>query len=200
MTEDQKAAKVEYNRIWRIENRERILARNKAYYLENKERIEEYRSKHKERDAVHKRAHYDRNCEAIKARELARYYADYERIKKVNRERYQNNKETVRDSQNAKNRNRYKSDPEYRARRRASSEKSMWKFTDECTYEMIVELRTQDCFYCGGEGGSVDHLVPRCKGGEDRLDNLVPCCITCNSSKGHSDLADFYLRNEIATA
>lgn len=190
----------EYNRAWRQANKERISARAKEYYLENKERIEEYRRLNKERSAVHKREHYDRNCEAIKARELARYHADKERINKLNRDRYQANKEEIRERQNAKNRIRYATDPDYRARRRASAEKRAWEFTDECTYEMIVELRAQDCFYCGNEGGSVDHLVPKCKGGEDRLDNLVPCCITCNSSKGTSDLEDFYRRTNFATA
>ena len=31
---------------------------------------------------------------------------------------------------------------------------------------------------------TVDHLKPEIEGGMDVLDNLVACCVTCNSSKG----------------
>ena len=200
LTDEQKAAKAARGRIYRLENKEKITASARKYYRENKDKIEEYRQLNKERGAVLKREHYDRNCEAIKARELTRYYANKEAISERNRQRYKENRDAVRERQNSTMRARYASDADYRARRRASAEKRAWQFTADCTYEMIVELRMQDCFYCGNEGGSVDHLVPKSKGGEDRLDNLGPCCITCNSSKGTSDLEDFYRRTEIATA
>ena len=31
---------------------------------------------------------------------------------------------------------------------------------------------------------TVDHVVPRSKGGSHKLENLVLCCGSCNSSKG----------------
>lgn len=31
---------------------------------------------------------------------------------------------------------------------------------------------------------TVDHLVPEAEGGMDVLDNLLACCVTCNSRKG----------------
>jgi hypothetical protein len=31
---------------------------------------------------------------------------------------------------------------------------------------------------------SKDHVVPKSKGGTDSSDNLVPCCMVCNISKG----------------
>ncbi len=33
-------------------------------------------------------------------------------------------------------------------------------------------------------GATVDHIVPEDEGGYDTLDNLVACCVVCNSSKG----------------
>jgi len=53
------------------------------------------------------------------------------------------------------------------------------------------------CYYCGkkidwsnygahGEKGAwtVDHMLPVSRGGTDHMNNLVPACIPCNSSKG----------------
>jgi len=34
------------------------------------------------------------------------------------------------------------------------------------------------------QGATVDHIVPEDDGGYDTIDNLVACCVVCNSSKG----------------
>jgi 5-methylcytosine-specific restriction endonuclease McrA len=48
-----------------------------------------------------------------------------------------------------------------------------------------VLLRDQNCcYYCGQEATTVDHLLPRSKGGNDSMDNLVAACTKCNYSKG----------------
>lgn len=50
----------------------------------------------------------------------------------------------------------------------------------------------QACCYCGAtEKLSIDHLIPRMKGGEDYSDNLVWACKSCNSSKGGRDLLEW---------
>lgn len=49
------------------------------------------------------------------------------------------------------------------------------------------------CVYCGAtEELSVDHLIPRFKGGTDNAENLVCCCKSCNSSKGKKDMLLWY--------
>jgi hypothetical protein len=41
------------------------------------------------------------------------------------------------------------------------------------------------CVYCGSrENLSLDHKTPQSRGGDHSLENLVTCCIPCNSSKG----------------
>ena len=42
------------------------------------------------------------------------------------------------------------------------------------------------CQYCGHERGNltVDHVVPRSKGGRSTWDNIVTCCAPCNRRKG----------------
>ena len=55
-----------------------------------------------------------------------------------------------------------------------------------------------ECFYCGAvftEEGSthrtVDHRVPRSRGGSQRLGNLVFACFACNQRKANSSEAEF---------
>ena len=42
------------------------------------------------------------------------------------------------------------------------------------------------CQYCGGVRGTltIDHVVPRSKGGGSSWDNIVTCCAPCNRRKG----------------
>ncbi|RAL98941.1 HNH endonuclease [Agrobacterium sp. MS2] len=47
------------------------------------------------------------------------------------------------------------------------------------------------CVYCGNPATSIDHVDPRCNGGSNDIENLVPACIPCNSSKGGKLLKDW---------
>ena len=46
------------------------------------------------------------------------------------------------------------------------------------------------CQYCGREADSVDHIVPRSKGGTHTWENVVAACRRCNLAKGNKYLAD----------
>ena len=41
------------------------------------------------------------------------------------------------------------------------------------------------CAYCGSSLGSltIDHIVPRSRGGDTTFENCVACCIACNAAK-----------------
>jgi len=39
------------------------------------------------------------------------------------------------------------------------------------------------CFYCGGEFEELDHALCVAAGGEHSLDNVRPCCRSCNQKK-----------------
>lgn len=38
---------------------------------------------------------------------------------------------------------------------------------------------------------TIDHKIPRCRGGRKTLDNLVLCCNRCNKLKGHMTEEEF---------
>ena len=41
------------------------------------------------------------------------------------------------------------------------------------------------CQYCGKTGNlTIDHIVPKSKGGEDVWENVASCCVRCNNKKG----------------
>lgn len=41
------------------------------------------------------------------------------------------------------------------------------------------------CYYCGEHADTVDHLIPKSRGGAHTKQNLVACCSPCNSVKSH---------------
>jgi 5-methylcytosine-specific restriction endonuclease McrA len=50
--------------------------------------------------------------------------------------------------------------------------------------QRILQRDGYTCQMCGGEGNSVDHILPRSAGGADHDWNLQTLCRSCNSSKG----------------
>jgi 5-methylcytosine-specific restriction endonuclease McrA len=46
------------------------------------------------------------------------------------------------------------------------------------------------CAYCGEKGSTIDHVVPRSRGGRHEWDNVVLACLPCNSRKGDRLLAE----------
>ncbi len=41
------------------------------------------------------------------------------------------------------------------------------------------------CQYCAGPAESIDHVLPRSRGGQHTWDNVVACCRRCNVRKGN---------------
>jgi len=46
-----------------------------------------------------------------------------------------------------------------------------------------------ECVYCGSKKNlTIDHVIPRSKGGQNTWDNLVTCCSGCNLRKGNKSV------------
>lgn len=72
--------------------------------------------------------------------------------------------------------------------------------------EYLLQKYQYTCLYCqksafhNGKSTDIrleiDHVVPRSKGGSDRLKNLVLACHTCNQNKGNQSLQEFLRRKQ----
>ncbi len=50
----------------------------------------------------------------------------------------------------------------------------------------------KSCIYCGKNSESIDHVLPRSKGGLSITENCVPACLSCNGSKTDNDAFVWY--------
>jgi 5-methylcytosine-specific restriction endonuclease McrA len=48
----------------------------------------------------------------------------------------------------------------------------------------VLRRDSHRCAYCGTSATTIDHVVPRSRGGRDSWENLVACCLRCNNAKG----------------
>lgn len=70
-----------------------------------------------------------------------------------------------------------------RRKRRLSGRHLGWVWSE---FQRIVTKFDGRCAYCGERSERVDpdHVVPLSRGGADSVTNLLPACLSCNSSKG----------------
>ena len=58
-----------------------------------------------------------------------------------------------------------------------------WNFRAGACSKEGVKRRDGACAYCGGKAETVDHVVPRSRGGRSTWQNLVAACRPCNQRK-----------------
>lgn len=59
-------------------------------------------------------------------------------------------------------------------------------------FKRYILMRDQyTCYFCGEYGDTIDHLLPRAKGGHTTPLNCVCACSLCNQSKADRSLEDF---------
>ena len=59
--------------------------------------------------------------------------------------------------------------------------------------EYLLEKFERKCAYCGIENVplEIEHIMPRSRGGSDRVSNLTLSCRSCNQAKGNKTAAEF---------
>jgi len=59
--------------------------------------------------------------------------------------------------------------------------------------EYLLEKWKRTCAYCGARNVplEIEHVVPKSRGGSDRVSNLVLSCRSCNQAKGNKSIEEF---------
>lgn len=59
-----------------------------------------------------------------------------------------------------------------------------YRHTVPVTRRAVFGRDAHTCQYCGAQAESIDHVLPRSRGGDHAWDNVVACCRPCNMRKG----------------
>ena len=59
--------------------------------------------------------------------------------------------------------------------------------------EYLLEKFGRKCVYCGRSGVplNIEHIVPKARGGSNRVSNLAIACVECNQKKGSKPIEEF---------
>ena len=60
----------------------------------------------------------------------------------------------------------------------------------------IHKFTQKSCIYCGNSSESIDHVLPRSKGGSSKTENCVPACLSCNGDKSNTEAFHWYRRQK----
>ena len=66
------------------------------------------------------------------------------------------------------------------------------KLRDRRWRKSLHEFTSKTCIYCGQNSESIDHVLPRSKGGLSITENCIPACLSCNGSKSDNDAFEWY--------
>lgn len=63
--------------------------------------------------------------------------------------------------------------------------------------KFILERDQYICHYCGRYGDTMDHKIPKSKGGLDTPANCVCACLKCNRKKGDMEYDEYIIINSL---
>lgn len=73
--------------------------------------------------------------------------------------------------------------------------RSVYKKRVPFSYKNVMKRDRHTCQYCGATKDlTIDHVVPKCKGGRNTFENCVTACRTCNHRKGNKNLYEINLQ------
>ena len=167
------------------EQREHRLSHGKEYYSTNrdwfKKRSKKYHNKNRDEILIKNRIRYHNNLDYYRLQRKTWREKNLERCKEMDRKWSKNRR--------LKNPGTSVKDAERNSRRRAQL-KAGEDFThdERNEYWEAQGMDPKICSYCDKQiknwkSSIGDHVVPLSKGGTHTMDNVVPCCLPCNSSK-----------------
>lgn len=163
-----------------------------------KQRIVEqrWRENNPEKHREKSRRWYRNNPEAGKAAPRKWNAKHPEKLKEYRARTYQNHKE----SRDARARLWVETHPEetkasriqrnHRRRAKVAQAEGEWNFSE---FQSLCEASDNRCYYCHKQVDKLtaDHMTPITRGGSNWIENIIPACRSCNSSKGTKTLMEY---------
>ena len=150
---------------------------SKKFNDNNKEKFSDYYKANKIKKLACSNQYHKDNLEKMNKYNLLYRIANEEKLKDYNREYTKNNKDKV----NIKHQIR-----------RARQKKLPSTLTMNQWGNIKQDFNSQ-CCYCGKRVSlAQEHFIAVTKGGEYTVNNIVPSCRSCNSSKGVKDFFEWY--------
>lgn len=186
----------ECNKAWRDMHKDELTLKKKKYYDENREKILEqkkvYGENNKEKIKIKNKIYGTNNKESIREQQKTRYYAEKQTILKQKRVYYQREKQKI-----LINRKKYRQANGKKIHILNNRYRSRLALLDntltEQEWEQCQQYFNNVCCYCGKQKRlTIDHFIPVSKQGETSVENVLPSCQTCNSSKSSRDFADWF--------
>lgn len=168
-------------KLYRESNRNNIKERRKLQRNEHKEAIAErakrYNEENKEKIAINKKKYLAENIESIHA---------YKKIYRQNNKRLLDEKAKVYRKENRESHN-------ISEQRREAKKRSLPYSLTVHQWADIKNHFNNECCYCGRRLPlAKDHFLALNNGGEFTINNIVPSCISCNSSKKNKDFKTWF--------
>jgi 5-methylcytosine-specific restriction endonuclease McrA len=167
---------------WRENNREKVAENTKDWKQENKERVTEYN-----------KAYYAKNREHERQRSRRYQKENAEKIATAQRDYRKKNKSRIREREE-----QWRATPQGRLKRLTTQRRRQGLLKGQQSQipaeqlNRLFEYFDYSCAYCGIKGNlTIDHVLPVASGGTD-LNNLVPACGSCNSSKSKKQMEVWY--------
>jgi len=66
------------------------------------------------------------------------------------------------------------------------------KLRDRQWRQSLHTFTEKSCIYCGQQSESIDHVLPRSRGGLSVTENCVPACLGCNGDKSDKEAFEWY--------
>ena len=70
------------------------------------------------------------------------------------------------------------------------------KLRDRQWRKSIHTYTAKSCIYCGKASESIDHVLPRSRGGLSITENCVPACLSCNGDKSDEEAFEWYRKQK----
>lgn len=198
----------EYHKKYRKENKDRL----DAYLEENRETIQAKRKEYREKNKEKRNRKWREWAEANKEQRARKREENKERILARARELYHENKDRYHEYER-----KYREQNKDKARLRgqkwteSNPEKARAKYGRRRALKRMLPatLSPKDwldclnsfsnkCAYCGDDKKVLhqEHVIAQVCGGSYAKNNIVPSCVTCNSSKGIKPMISWYVRRK----